>query len=125
MLPQAMYLTDGYSKSRGLSGWYRDVTVGEIKRGFDGALCATNDMWSVREVRRNGSVKTWKRSTGCELPLKHGFKECFRVGSKDLSEQDAIGRAVRIVVRVTCPFPPEANAEIVRDWLIEKGQFPS
>lgn len=121
---KATYLHDGYKPSRGLTGWYRDLTVKEAKeKGYRNPLYAVDRNGCVREVRVNGQAKTWKRSPGCILSLKYGLRDCFHVGHKDRAENQAIQcyGSVRIVVAVTgMEFKKETPPEIVTDYVKEQ-----
>lgn len=126
MQVQAIYLKDGYSpvgkNARGLDGWYRDLSCEEAKRfGYHNTLYAVDRHGNVRECRVNGSAKVWKRSPGCELSLRYGLKENFRVGDKERNPHDAISDPwqVRIVVPVKAGFKPDDPASIVTDFVVE------
>ncbi len=115
---KATYLQDGYSGGRGLTGWYRDLTVAEAKR-TRGTVYAVDRHGCVREVRTNGKPKVWKTRTGCILHLKYGLRECFDVGADYLEDYEPIGQRERIVVRVRQPFPADTPPEIVSDYVQE------
>lgn len=118
---EAMYLRSGYSRDKGKAQWYRDLTVAEAKR-TSGTLYAIDKHGNVRECRTNGAPKTWKRSPGCELSLKYGLYENFRVGNKESlsTEPISLSHQVRIVVPVNHEFLAETPPEIVVDWVLEK-----
>lgn len=118
-----MYLRDGYSgKGRGLTGWYRSLTVREAKRlGYGSTLYAVDKRGCVRECRVIGAPKTWKTRSGCELSLKYGLKEHFRVGRDHLRDEESIsqGGQVWVVVPVKQQFVENTPAEIVFDYVLE------
>ena len=118
---QASYLHDGYKPSRGLAGWYRDLTVKEAKSPglWKKALFALDWTGKVREIRLNGATKTWKRSPGCVLSLKYGLREYFCAGNKNRQEDEAIGSSVRVLVMVGKNFAADTPPGIVLDWLKE------
>lgn len=115
----AMYLKTGYSRRNDLDGWYRPLTVKEAKQlDYRTQLYAIDLSGNVREVRLNGKPKTWKRATGCELSLKYGLKECFKVGGKELSDDQPIDDD--IVVRIDYPFDIDTPPGIVSDFVKEQ-----
>lgn len=120
----ALYLRDGYSgKGHGLTGWYRDITVGEAKalNGYE-TLYATDRSGNVREIRLNGKPRVWKRSPGCVLSLKYGLKEYFHAGDKERQPHEPLSAySPRIVVPVRgMEFAPETPANIVTDYVREQ-----
>lgn len=117
---QAMYLLDGYRPSRGLTGWYRELTVREAKR-CQGTLYVVDGAGSVRECRTNGAPKVWKTRPGCVLSLKYGLKQCFQAGYDYLKDDKPLSGPLQptIVVPVKAKFAPDTPAGIVADWCIE------
>jgi hypothetical protein len=120
---QAIYLQDGYAKDRGLRGWYRDLTVYEAKQALNSILYAIDKNGKVRECRINSSPKTWKTFPGCELSIKYGYRECFRVGGREREDSEPISKGgyydqVRIVVPVKVSFTPETPAEFVTSHVL-------
>lgn len=117
---QAYYLQDGYRGKRGLTGWYRDLTIAEAKR-TQGTLYAIDRSGNVRECRTNGAPKTWKTRPGCVLSLKYGLREHFQAGADDREPHEPLSAAhqVRIVVPVNRSFDAETPAGIVADWCLE------
>jgi hypothetical protein len=117
---RAIFLRSGYRAERHPPMWFRDLTVAEAKL-TQGTVYAFAE--GVRpgavEVRTNGAPKTWKTFPGCELSLKFGLRDCFRVGSKDLQPDEAISGRVRILVPVRGAFDPETPPKIVADWVME------
>ena len=69
---QAIWLEDGYAKPKGLTGWYRDLTVYEAKLGRQ-AIFAVDSHGKVRECRINSKPKIWITLPGCELSIKYGY----------------------------------------------------
>lgn len=115
----AIYLKTGYAKRTDLDGWYRPLTVKEAKNlSWSTRLYAIDRSGCVREIRLNGKPKTWKRATGCELSLKYGLKECFRVGGKELKDHEPIDDS--IVVAVDYPFDKDVPAGVVSDYVKEQ-----
>lgn len=116
---EAIYLKTGYTKRTDLDGWYRPLTVGEAKSlSWNRQLFAIDRSGNVREIRLNGKPKTWKTWSGCELSLKYGLKECFRVGGKELKDHEPIDDT--IVVAVDYPFDKDVPAGIVSDYVKEQ-----
>lgn len=118
---KAMYLEDGYRPSRGLTGWYRYLTVGEAKRLSFSTVYAIDKWGTVRECRLNGAPKTWKTRPGCKLSLKYGLREHFRVGSDEAQEHERLSQygQVHIVVPVKQQFDVDMPADVVSDWVLE------
>jgi hypothetical protein len=119
---EVSYLLDGYAKSRGLTGWYRDLTVGEAKRTPQrGTLHAIDKHGCVREIRVT-SVQTWKRSPGCVVKASYGRYEHFSVTNREGRDSDPITGhygQIRIVVPVQEKFDKDTPPEIVSDWVKE------
>src|SRR5580704_7269706 len=113
---QAIWLEDGYAKDRGLRGWYRDLTIYEAKLGIH-TVYAIDKEGKVRQCRVNGAAKTWKTFPGCELPIKYGYRECFRVGDRDRQDSEPISKSgydqTRIVIPVNTDFTAQTPAEFV------------
>jgi|ERR1051326_2557844 hypothetical protein len=119
---KAFFLRDGYSgKGRGLTGWYRELTVREAKQLRYGTLYAVDRNGRVRECRLNGAPKTWKTRPGCVLSLKYGLKECFNVGGDDRQDDESVSRShdVCIVVPVKASFAEDAPPQVVADYVME------
>ena len=118
---KAFYLQDGYATPRGLTGWYRDLTIREAK-----TCCATAYAidWkgNVREVRIT-SRQTWKTRPGCVLSLKYGLRNSFKAGSDMAPEDSPVcegnNKAARVVVPVKHQFLPETPPEIVADFAMQ------
>lgn len=70
---------------------FRPVTLGEVLAVANGANHAPWFIISVSNgrayrVRRNGAIKTWKtRPYDVSIPLKVGFRECFRLTQDDIA----------------------------------------
>lgn len=120
---KAYLLRSGYASQRKEPpAWYRDLTVAEAKLlSWHGSLHSVDRHGNVRDVRLNGKPKVWKRSPGCELSLKYGLRECFRVGDKFLEPHEAIGmdHQVKVIVPVRQQFEHDTPREVVLDWVLQ------
>lgn len=117
---KAYYLQDGYSgKGRGLTGWYRPLTVQEAKAGkFRSTLYFTDRNNKVREMRVNGNCKEWKTFPGIEIPVKYGLRECARFGGRDLLPGDFVDE-IMCLVPVKFPFDKDTPDGIVADYVMD------
>lgn len=92
-----MRLTDGYARSQGLTGEYREMTREEILALEYGKRCTFIDNdGHVRYLKINGRVRTYKRDKDrIEVPVKYGFRECATLYAHNIR---------RLVVRIPDPI---------------------